>query len=156
MAVVCAGETLSYAALNARANRLAHRLIEQGVQPGERVATFLDRSVELIVGQLAILKAGAAYVPLDPHAPALRHAWIMEDCAARLLITGAATQMPFTPDAPVLRLEVDGQSEAERNATNPEPRGGGLRPAYVMYTSGSTGTPKGVLVRHCGVVRLVI
>jgi len=156
VAVVCAGRTLTYAALNARANRLAHRLIAQGVKPDDRVATFLDRSIELIVAQLAILKAGAAYVPLDPHAPAARHAWIMEDCAARLLITGAATSLSFAPDAPVLRLEEGGQSAAEGDATNPEPQNGGRRPAYAMYTSGSTGTPKGVLVPHCGVLRLVI
>jgi amino acid adenylation domain-containing protein len=153
VAVVFEDQTLTYAALNARANRLAHRLIEQGVKPDERVATFLERSIDLIVAQLAILKAGAAYVPLDPQAPALRHTWIMADCAACLLITGATTQFPFTPDAPVLRLEAD---EAERAATNPELPGSSLRTAYVMYTSGSTGTPKGVLVPHRGVTRLAI
>lgn len=156
MAVVFEGRTLTYAALNARANRLAHRLIGQGVKPGDRVATFLDRSIELIMAQLAILKAGAAYVPLDPHAPAARHAWILEDSAARLLITGAATAYAFTPSVPVLRLAADGQDEAAGDATNPEPQSGGRHPAYVMYTSGSTGTPKGVLVQHRGVVRLVI
>ena len=156
VAVVCAGQTLTYATLNARANRLAHHLIEQGVKPDDRVATFFERSIDLIVAQLAILKAGAAYVPLDPQAPALRQAWITADCAARLLITGATTQLPFTPDAPVLRLAADGRDETDWVATKPERQGGSLRVAYVMYTSGSTGTPKGVLVPHRGVTRLVI
>ena len=156
VAVVFDGQELTYAALNARANRLAHRLIARGVKPDERVATFLERSIDLIVAQLAILKAGAVYVPLDPQAPALRHAWIIADCAACLLITGATTPLAFTPGAPVLRLEAAGRNEAAGDAANPERQGGSLRTAYVMYTSGSTGTPKGVLVPHRGVNRLAI
>jgi amino acid adenylation domain-containing protein len=155
IAVICGSQNLNYAALNARANRLAHRLIEQGVKPGELVATLLERSVDLIVAQLAILKAGAAYVPLDPQAPT-RHAWIMADCAACLLITHVTTDLSFTPAARVLRLTGDDGDEAAWAGTNPEPQGGSLRTAYVMYTSGSTGIPKGVLVPHCGVTRLVL
>ena len=154
VAVSCAGRTLTYAALNARANRLAHRLIARGVQPDDRVTTLLERSIALIVAQLAILKAGAAYVPLDPQAPALRQAWIMADCAACLLITEVSAQPSFPPSAPVLCLDANERDEGD--ATNPALPGDALRTAYVMYTSGSTGTPKGVLVPHRGVTRLVI
>ena len=112
VAVIFKGQKLTYAALNARANRLAQTLIERGVKPDERVVTLLERSIDLIMAQLAILKAGAAYVPLDPQAPAMRHAWIVEDCAASLIMTGAHTELSFAPAAPVLRLG-DGIETAE-------------------------------------------
>ena len=156
VAVVFEGQKLSYAALNARANRLARLLSERGVKPHERVVTLLDRSIDLIVAQLAILKAGAAYVPLDPQAPSMRHAWIVEDCAACLIIADAHIEISFAPAAPVLRLEGDGSEAAGMSAANPERAVSRLPVAYVMYTSGSTGTPKGVLVPHRGVARLVI
>jgi amino acid adenylation domain-containing protein len=155
VAVVCKGQKLTYAALNARADRLAHRLIKLGVKPDERVVTLLERSIDLIVAQLAILKAGAAYVPLDPQAPAMRQAWIVEDCAASLIIANARTDLSFTPAAPVLR-QGDGIEAAEAIAANPDRLDSSRRVAYVIYTSGSTGTPKGVLVPHRAVTRLVI
>ena len=86
----------------------------------------------------------------------MRHAWIVEDCAACLIIADARTEFSFAPAVPVLRLEGDGSEAAEMSAANPERPGSSLRVAYVMYTSGSTGTPKGVLVPHRGVNRLVI
>ncbi|WP_340619227.1 AMP-binding protein, partial [Xenorhabdus entomophaga] len=73
--------------LNIRANRLARQLIEQGVYPGEHVAILLERSIELVVAQLAILKAGAVYVPIDPGVPDERKNWLIKDCSAKLLLT---------------------------------------------------------------------
>jgi amino acid adenylation domain-containing protein len=156
VALVFEGRKLTYADLNARANRLAHLLIERGVKPNERVVTLLERSIDLIVAQLAILKAGAAYVPLDPQAPSMRHAWIVEDCTACLIIADARSEFSFIPAVPVLRLGGDGNEAVEMIAANPDRPGSSRRVAYVMYTSGSTGTPKGVLVPHRAVARLVM
>ena len=155
IAVVFEHQQLSYAELNHRANHLAHLLIERGVKQDGRVVTLLERSIDLIVAELAILKMGAAYVPLDPQAPAMRHAWIVEDCGASLIIAGAHMDLSFAPAAPVLHVG-DGIETAEVIVANPDRRGSSLRVAYVMYTSGSTGTPKGVLVPHRAVARLVI
>jgi len=154
VAAVFGDRTLTYAVLNARANALAHQLIERGVKTNDRVATLLERSIDLIVAQLAILKAGAAYVPLDPQAPPQRQAWIVEDCGASLIITDARTELAFASATPVLRL--GDRVDAPANAANPARPGSGLHVAYVMYTSGSTGTPKGVLVPHCAIARLVV
>ncbi|WP_031257210.1 AMP-binding protein [Mesorhizobium sp. L48C026A00] len=87
VAVVHEDERLSYGELNARANRLAHHLIALGVRAGDRVATVLDRSVALVVAQLAILKAGGVYVPIDRALPSARQEWLMADCAARLVLS---------------------------------------------------------------------
>ncbi|NRP75845.1 Linear gramicidin synthase subunit D [Ensifer psoraleae] len=85
VAVVHGAEELSYSELNERANRLAHHLIGLGVEPGDHIATLLDRSVTLVVAQLAILKTGAVYVPIDRALPSARQEWLMADCAARLV-----------------------------------------------------------------------
>ncbi len=149
---------LSYAELDRQANILAHRLIEEGVRPGDRVAILAERSRALVVAELAILKAGAAYVPLDPRAPAARKAWMVADCAARLVLTGADAAVGTEADVAigVATLAID------EVVTDPAPDPGDPAspvsshdPAYVMYTSGSTGTPKGVVVPHRAVVRLV-
>ncbi|MGF6736052.1 amino acid adenylation domain-containing protein [Paraburkholderia youngii] len=148
IALVHENQQLKYAELNEKANRLAHRLILSGVAAGDYVATLLERSIDLIVAQLAILKAGAAYVPLDPQGPAERHAWILDDCSARLLIT----DVPEVP-LPVAVLPPTDSGVAQ---SSPALRAAALDTAYVMYTSGSTGTPKGVLVPHRAVARLVM
>ncbi|MBS9426318.1 non-ribosomal peptide synthetase, partial [Photorhabdus caribbeanensis] len=136
---------LSYTELNARANQLAHWLIGQGIQPNDRVAVQLERSIELVVAQLAILKAGAVYVPIDPWVPDERKHWLMTDCSARLLLT----------DIPVKLVDEIGAIRAE-DYRNPDLPRSSTELAYIMYTSGSTGTPKGVMVSHRAVVRLVI
>ncbi|UUM21367.1 non-ribosomal peptide synthetase [Mycoavidus sp. SF9855] len=146
----------SYAELNTRANCLAHQLIELGVQPGDYIATLLERSVELVAAQLAILKAGAAYVPIDPQAPAERQTWILADCAARLLVTDTHTEIPAALLTPLLRLASRDVNETDVSAANPDLVHSSLDTAYVMYTSGSTGVPKGVLVPHRAIARLVI
>ncbi|UUM21174.1 amino acid adenylation domain-containing protein [Mycoavidus sp. SF9855] len=155
-ALVYEEQKLSYAELNARANHLAHQLIELGVQPGEYITTLLKRSIELVTAQLAIFKAGAVYVPIDPQAPAERQIWIMADCAARLLITDTHTKTPDALLTPLLRLTSSSTNKTDTLSAYLNPVRSSLDTAYVMYTSGSTGTPKGVLVPHRAIARLVI
>ncbi|BEM25401.1 non-ribosomal peptide synthetase [Serratia marcescens] len=148
IALIQDAQRLSYAQLNARANRLAHRLIERGVQPGDRVAVRLARSIELVCAQLAVIKAGAAYVPIDPQLPAARQAWIADDSGACLMLTDAVG------DEGIPQLTVEDR-EAEGHVGNPALRVSSGATAYIMYTSGSTGTPKGVMTPHQGITRLV-
>ena len=131
--------SLSYRDLNRRANRLAHHLISQGVQPGESVAIALPRCLDLLVCQLAILKCAAVYVPLDVNAPVERQAFIVKDSGARHVLDDLA------------QLDLDTQSPA-----NPDPAQSAQSVAYILYTSGSTGTPKGVQVPHLAISRLVL
>ncbi|MFJ3064718.1 amino acid adenylation domain-containing protein, partial [Pseudomonas sp. NPDC087039] len=144
--------SLSYGELNARANRLAHYLIAEGVAPGACVAILLPRSLPLLVAQLAVLKCAAVYVPLDIHAPVERQAFMLQDCQAAALLTVADTPADF----PVRRIDLDQLALDSQPAHNPGlPQDAGTS-AYVMYTSGTTGMPKGVCVPHRGIVRLVM
>jgi amino acid adenylation domain-containing protein/thioester reductase-like protein len=136
VAVEAADLRLTYAELNARANRLAHRLIERGAGPERIVAVLLPRSADLLVALLAVLKTGAAYLPLDPSYPAERMEAVLAD--ARPVHIVSAADLAALDGAP------------EHNPTDAE-RGGPLLPdhaAYLIFTSGSTGTPKGVVVAH--------
>ena len=158
IAVSHEGATLSYAGLNERANRLAHHLRASGVRPDQRVAICAERSLELVVGLLAILKAGAAYVPLDPEYPPERLAWMLQDCAPAMLLTQQALVSrlaPLAPAVPPLALDQAAPAWAECEASNPLAAANGLHDrhlAYVIYTSGSTGLPKGAMNEHRGVV----
>ncbi|MFE9427313.1 amino acid adenylation domain-containing protein [Kitasatospora sp. NPDC006697] len=130
--------------LAARANRLAHALRERGAGPGRLVAVHAERSLDLVVALLAVLKSGAAYLPLDPDYPAERLAYMVADSGARLLLT--QRNLPDAPPAAQV-LYLDDPSDGYPD-TPPEPQAGPLDPAYAIYTSGSTGRPKGVLVPH--------
>ncbi|OCA53123.1 Tyrocidine synthase 3 [Photorhabdus namnaonensis] len=156
IALVYEKQTLSYAELNSRANRLARQLIEQGVCPGDHIALLLARSMELVVAQLAILKAGAVYVPLDPNVPDERKNWLISDCSARLLLTDTRSDIPVNLSVPLLRLSNETGTGCEEDCFNLDLPRSSAELAYIMYTSGSTGMPKGVLVPHRAVVRLVI
>lgn len=158
VAVVYAGQSLTFAELNGRANRLARFLTEKGVGPDQLVGICVERSLEMVVGLLGILKAGAAYVPLDPDYPAERLARILEDAVPRVVLTQARLRegLPKTV-AEVVALDVDWAEIAERSSDNPHGRALGLRShhlAYVIYTSGSTGKPKGVMIEHRNVLSL--
>ncbi|MEO5934824.1 MAG: amino acid adenylation domain-containing protein, partial [Duganella sp.] len=145
VALLCGGDSLSYAELNRRANRLAHRLTELGVGPESLVGIALERSVAMVVGLLAILKAGGAYVPFDPDYPVERLAYMVRDSGVALLLTGTEPA-PWAPSATVLRLDaldLSGQPEH-----NPAPALHDENVAYAIYTSGSTGKPKGAANRH--------
>jgi len=155
VAAVFENQELTYGELNKQANRLAHSLIEKGVGNETLVAICVERSLEMIVSLLAILKAGGVYVPLDPDYPEARLTFILEDCREPLLLTTEALSKHFTGfegDRLILNEDssLTGQSdENPRVSTDPE------NLAYVIYTSGSTGYPKGVEIPHRGVVRLV-
>ncbi len=155
VAVVFENDSLSYAELNARANRLAHHLRELGVRPDNRVAICLERSFQMIVALLAVLKAGGAYVPLDPDYPVERLRFMLDDSGPIALLTQSHLAGLFSgigDRLPVLDLE-DGAAWKDQPDINPDPARIGLDPhhlAYVIYTSGSTGTPKGVMVEHRG------
>ncbi|MEU9587855.1 non-ribosomal peptide synthetase [Streptomyces werraensis] len=156
-AVVHEDTALTYGELNARANRLARHLVDEGVGPESLVGVCLERSAELVVALLAVLKAGGAYLPIDPDSPADRIAYIVEDAAPVLLVTTGAV-LDLAHDLPVVRLDGAGDFGARSAAdlTDAERRTA-LRPAhpaYVIYTSGSTGRPKGVPVPHRNVVGL--
>ncbi|MDF2796222.1 MAG: pvdJ, partial [Pseudomonas orientalis] len=153
-ALVFAGQTLSYAQLNARANRLAHRLIAADVGPDVLVGLALERSIEMVVGLLAVLKAGGAYVPLDPEYPRERLAYMLQDSAVQLLLTQAhlQAQLPVPAGVQSLVLESNEASLDAFSAHNPNVAVQGENLAYVIYTSGSTGQPKGAGNRHCALI----
>ncbi|WP_312833053.1 non-ribosomal peptide synthetase [Pseudomonas lactis] len=145
-ALIFAGQLLSYAELNRRANRLAHRLIEAGVGPDVLVGLAVERSIEMVVGLLAVLKAGGAYVPLDPEYPPERLAYMLEDSGVKLLLTQAHLPLPVPQGLETLVL---GESTFEGySEENPGVMLDGENLAYVIYTSGSTGQPKGAGNRH--------
>jgi len=162
-AVVCGDAVLSYGELNARANRLARYLIGLGVGPERLVALALPRSTQLVVALLAVVKAGAAYVPVDPAYPAERVEFMLADARPVLVLTTMGTAAGL-PDTSTPRLVVDDADIMEAisgcAATNPTDadRVAPLErrhPAYVIYTSGSTGRPKGVVVSHAGISSVV-
>ncbi|WP_369381995.1 amino acid adenylation domain-containing protein [Streptomyces sp. cg36] len=153
---------LTYAELNARANRLARLLVERGAGPGGVVALALPRSAELVVALLAVVKSGAAYLPLDPGYPAERIRAVAEDASPALVVTDAATAatLPATGASPLVIGDPDVERElaarpgadltdADRQAPLTP-----ADPAYIIHTSGSTGRPKGVVIPHSNVVRL--
>ncbi|WP_245512198.1 non-ribosomal peptide synthetase, partial [Rhizobium ruizarguesonis] len=157
VALVFEEQSISYGALNADANRLAHHLIELGVRPDQPVAICVERSPAMVVGLLAILKAGGAYVPLDPAYPSERLRQLLDDAGPRRLLcdaTGrAALDKEPIADLSVVDLNAATPAWADQSADDPDPHALGLTArhlAYVIYTSGSTGTPKGVMVEHRG------
>jgi amino acid adenylation domain-containing protein len=159
VAVVFEDASLSYSELNRRANQIAHYLRELGVGPDKLVAICVERSLEMIVAVLAVLKAGGGYVPLDPAYPAERLRYMLNDCAPLALLTEghlAGLFAGLSETFPVLDL-ADAARWKDQPETNLDTAGMGLTPhhlAYVIYTSGSTGEPKGVMVEHLNVARL--
>jgi arthrofactin-type cyclic lipopeptide synthetase C len=146
-----AGELqLTYAELNARANQLAHHLLALGVQPGSRVAICVERGLDMVIGLYAILKAGAAYVPLDPAYPLERLAYMLADSAPVAVLAQAATR-GLLGDVAV--VDLDQPCWQHQPLDNPTVA---AVSAYVIYTSGSTGQPKGVINEHAGVVNRLL
>ncbi len=152
-AIVHGHDAMSYAQLEARANQLAHHLVAAGVTAGSRVAVRLPRSIALVTAELAILKCGAAYVPLDEHAPEERQAFMIADCGATIVLTSTGQD---APPAAATRIDLDTLATSDHSTERPEVAMTSDAAAYVMYTSGSTGQPKGCEIAHRSVGRLVL
>ncbi|OLF19035.1 non-ribosomal peptide synthetase [Actinophytocola xanthii] len=151
VALVCESTSLRYAELDAAANRLAHLLIANGVGAEDVVAVALPRTPDLVVALLAVLKAGAAYLPLDPDHPGDRLAYMVSDARARLVLT--TSELAGEVPGPALLLDrVDSSAHPSSDPRRQVPLDAA---AYVIYTSGSTGRPKGVVVTHEGVGSLI-
>jgi amino acid adenylation domain-containing protein/non-ribosomal peptide synthase protein (TIGR01720 family) len=156
IAVVFEGEQLTYGELNAKANQLAHYLQALGVKPETLVGICVERSLEMVVGLLGILKAGSAYVPLDPAYPSERLAFMLEDSRVPVLLTSIQQQKILPQQSGrIVYLDKDWEEIVQHSDQNPCSKVVPNNLAYVMYTSGSTGKPKGVSIVHKGVVRLV-
>ncbi|MBE6984231.1 MAG: amino acid adenylation domain-containing protein, partial [Ruminococcaceae bacterium] len=152
IAVTYKNETLTYAQLNEKANQLAHKLRALGVKPNDLIPMYIERCTEMIVGIYGILKAGAAYVPINTTYPEDRVQFILEDCEAKVLLIGN-TPLPMQATCPTIdlhRMEQDACKENCETVNTSEDI------AYVIYTSGTTGKPKGVMIEHRNVVRLFI
>ena len=156
-ALIVGEEVLTYAQLETRANPLAHKLIELGVGPDRLVGIAVERSVEMIVGLLAILKAGGTYVPLDPAYPQDRLAYMIEDSGLQLLLTQShlQTQLSIPEGLQTLLLDQPQDWLAAYPTSAPNVAVTGEHLAYTIYTSGSTGKPKGVMVRHAALSNFV-
>ncbi|MEU8071059.1 amino acid adenylation domain-containing protein [Micromonospora sp. NPDC049151] len=152
VAVTIDGHSRTYAELNAQANRVAHRLRAAGVGPETLVGVCAERSVELVAGLLGVLKAGGAYLPLDPEYPADRLAFMVGDADAPVVLVQSHLR-DVLPDTGATVLELDDATVwAGQPETDPAPAAGPENLAYVIYTSGSTGRPKGVPNTHRGIV----
>jgi amino acid adenylation domain-containing protein len=155
IAVSFEGERLTYRELNEQANRLAHYLRSLGVGPETCVGILVERSVEMVVSILGVLKAGGCYLPLDPAYPMERLSFMLEDARAALLLTGEASiAAMFERRMRVVCLKRDLEEIAAKSTENLPPVASAENLAYVIYTSGSTGQPKGVAVTHDNVARL--
>jgi amino acid adenylation domain-containing protein len=150
-AVISGQESVTYAELSARADRLAAYLVAQGIGPEQVVAVMAPRSVEMVVALLAVLTTGAAYLPLDPDLPAARIAFMLDDSDAQAVLTTTALAGSLATGTPVVTLEDPGPAGGVPGRAPTHP----AHPAYVIYTSGSTGQPKGVVVTHRSAVNLV-
>jgi amino acid adenylation domain-containing protein len=156
VAAVYEERSVTYAELNSRSNQLAHYLISQGVQVGERIPILAERGLNSVIAQLATIKSGATYVPIDPRTPIERQAFMIRDCGGRRVIADRVHRSAevASPDTQWVDFE---EAVAKCTGSKDDLQIPVVTPAaYVMYTSGSTGSPKGVIVPHRAVTRLVI
>src|SRR5215471_9136134 len=155
-AVAYRDESLTYAQLDARSNRLAHFLQEYGIGPQSLVGLCVERSLEMVVALVGILKAGAAYVPLDPGYPADRIQYVLDDAGVRLLLTQERlrSSMPHT-SADIVSLDSESSLRADIRSDEVFSQATPSDLAYIIYTSGSTGRPKGVQIEHRSLVNFL-
>ncbi|MCC6557952.1 MAG: amino acid adenylation domain-containing protein, partial [Polyangiaceae bacterium] len=156
VAVRCGDREIRYGELNGRANRIARALRARGALPGARVGVCVERSIDMIAALLGILKAGCAYVPLDPAYPPARLALMAEDAAVAAVVTRAGPRDRLPAGVPALCLDDDAALIEAQDGADPPRHATAESLAYVVYTSGSTGRPKGVAVPHRAVLRLVL
>ena len=155
IALVFEGEQLSYKELNERSNQLAHYLQKRGINAGTLVPICIERGTGMLIGILGILKAGGAYVPIDPAYPRDRISYMLEDTAAKLVLSSKAARGKLTTGAAI--IEIDGDWDKIKNGRNSN-LGTNIiaeQLAYVIYTSGSTGKPKGVMIEHGNVYSFI-
>ena len=155
-AVIFNNKKFSYKTINETANQLAHHLIEQGLKPGDIVGVALERSPAMIISLLAVIKAGAAYVPIDPEYPEERIEFMLQDSAAKMILLSSQPERKINTDVIKIFIKTD-LSGLERFSKNvPEISVSGNDLVYILYTSGSTGKPKGVLIEHHSLVNLLL
>ncbi|WP_285769427.1 non-ribosomal peptide synthetase [Peribacillus sp. SI8-4] len=163
IALVYGGSSLSYEEVNKKANQLAHLLIAKGIGPEQFVALAMPRSLEMVIGLLAVLKAGAAYLPLDPEYPADRLSFMLSDAKPACVLTNSSVASKLSEMTDISQVILDEAGTMEEllhhSTLNPTDRDriqplSPLNSAYIIYTSGSTGVPKGVVVPHQNVIRL--
>jgi non-ribosomal peptide synthetase-like protein len=156
IAVICGSSQLTYLQLDRRANRLARLLLQEGLQEGQTVGIYMERSVNTYIALLAVLKAGGAFVPLDPSFPADRVAFIAEDASLRYLLT-TSTMREKTQGLPCRVLELDKATDAlaAQSSTDPYIRVSPTALCYIIYTSGTTGRPKGVAISHANIANFL-
>ncbi|MCW8471774.1 amino acid adenylation domain-containing protein [Fluoribacter gormanii] len=153
VAALKGNEKLTYSELNQRANQLAHYLQSSGLKPDTPVALCLERSFDFLITMIAILKAGAAYLPIDASQPEERLLFLLHDSQASILITKSTLKDKFKPyQGTVIVLDINDKDISRQVIDNPSPTNTAEHLAYIIYTSGSTGTPKGVLIEHRSVI----
>jgi amino acid adenylation domain-containing protein len=150
-------EQVSYGEMNVRANRLAHHLMRLGVGPEVRVGICLERSIEMVVSILAVLKAGGVYLPMDPSYPQQRLSYMVEEGGVEVLVSEEREGERLPENAPaVVYVDRDGEEIERGSEENPERRVEGDNLAYVIYTSGSTGAPKGAMNTQAGICNRIV
>jgi len=154
-AIIWQQQRISYAELNRHANQLAHYLIAHAITPETMVGICMERSIHMVISMLGILKAGAAYVPLDPNYPAQRMTHMLQDSGTRLVISQTSLLAKLPSDITTLQLDADGSKIAAYPDNNPQLKLNSHQLAYVIYTSGSTGLPKGVAIEHRSACALI-
>ncbi len=163
IALMFESTSLTYQELNEKANQLAHYLVQLPIQTGAFVGLCMDRSIDMVVGLLAIFKAGAAYVPLDPGYPASRLEYMLNDSGVDIILTSSDLALAFNKDNQYTTICLDEASVAEKIAQHPKQNLDTATVnlsveslAYIIYTSGSTGKPKGTLILHSGLYNLAL
>ncbi len=156
IAVIDSRRRWTYGEIEGQANRLAHRLIASGVGPGAVVAVLLERSADQVIALLAVLKAGAAYVPCDADHPVERLRWLLDSTAAAALVTNPRSAKPALRHPNTLTIDARAPEDGGGDGGRPGIATASDSLAYIMFTSGSTGTPKGVMISHRGAVNTII